>query len=110
MIWSHERETKCVVSSGSEIDEPRRFEYDVEAEPSNVEVPTFDAFVRHDYRVQILDVHVRSSLVGPTSIYPELGYARSKFLRISPAPCLSCWGLLTFRELASSARRSGRVI
>jgi hypothetical protein len=79
MIWSHEGETECVVSSGSEVDEPRRFEYDVEAEPSNVEVPTFDAFVRHDDRVQILDVHVGSSLVGPTSIYPELGYALSKF-------------------------------
>ncbi len=76
MIWSHEGETKCVVSSGSEIDEPRRFEYDVEAEPSNVEVPTFDAFVLHDYRVQILDIHVGSSprsVVGPTNIYPELG-------------------------------------
>jgi hypothetical protein len=47
----------------------------VEAEPSNVEIPTFDAFVRHDYRVQILDVHVGSSLVGPTSA--ELGYALS---------------------------------
>jgi len=61
MIWSHEGQTKCVVSRGSEIDEPRRFEYDVEAEPSNVEIPALDAFVRHDYRVQILDVHVGSS-------------------------------------------------
>jgi len=69
MIWSHEGDTKSVVPGGSEIDEPRRFEYDLEAEPSNVEVPAFDAFVRHDYRVQILEVHVGSSprsLVGPT--------------------------------------------
>ena len=82
MIWRHEGQTKCVVSSGSEIDEPRRLEYDVEAEPSNVEVPALDAFVRHDDRVQILDVHVGSSprsRVGPTSIYPEPAYALPKF-------------------------------
>ena len=58
MIGSHEGDTKCVVPSGSEIDEPRRFEDDLEAEPPKVEVAALDAFVRHDYRVQILDVHV----------------------------------------------------
>src|SRR5206468_8805975 len=56
--------TKSMVAGGGKIDEPGCFEYAPEPEPPDVEVSAFDAFVRHDYRVQILDVHLMCSPVG----------------------------------------------
>jgi hypothetical protein len=61
VIRRHEGDPKGVLPRGGEIDEPRRLEYDVEAKPPDVEVSAFDMSIRHDYRVQILDVHVWSS-------------------------------------------------
>jgi hypothetical protein len=57
MIGSHEGDTEAVIPCGGEIYEPRRFEDHPEAEPTDVEVPAFDALVRHDYRVEIFDLH-----------------------------------------------------
>jgi len=61
VIRRHEGDPKWVLPRGGEIHEPRRLEYDVETKPPDVEVSAFDMFIRHDYRVQILDVHVPSS-------------------------------------------------
>jgi hypothetical protein len=48
------------VSSGGKIDKPGGLEYDAKVEPADVEVSAFNALVRHDDRVKVLNVHVES--------------------------------------------------
>ena len=57
--------------SGSEINEPRRFKYDLEAEPSDVEVPAFDSSVCHDYEYKSLMCMSSLPLSSPVGLRPR---------------------------------------